>query len=69
MSVLYAPMLTEDRGLGSIVVSRKPAKPFTDTEISLIKSFADQAAIAIQNARMFNETQEALNSRPPPPTF
>ncbi len=63
MSVLYAPMLTEDRGLGSIVVSRKPAKPFTDTEISLIKSFADQAAIAIQNARMFNETQEALKQQ------
>ncbi|MGO9419744.1 GAF domain-containing protein [Roseiarcus sp.] len=60
MSVLYAPMLWEDRGVGSIVVSRKPAKPFSEKEIALVQSFADQAAIAIQNARMFRETQEAL---------
>ena len=55
LTVLYAPMLAEDRGLGSIVVSRQPAKPFTEKEIALVQSFADQAAIAIQNARLFNE--------------
>ena len=60
MTVLYAPMLSEDDGVGSIVVSRKPAKPFSDKEIALVQSFADQAAIAIQNARLFNETKEAL---------
>ncbi len=60
MSVLYAPMLSEGGGVGSIVVSRRPAKPFTDKEISLLQSFADQATIAIQNSRLFNETQEAL---------
>jgi GAF domain-containing protein/HAMP domain-containing protein len=60
MSVLYAPMLLDDRGVGSIVVSRKPARPFSDKEIALVQSFADQAAIAIQNTRLFNETQEAL---------
>ncbi len=63
MSVLYAPMLSEDRGVGSIVVSRKPAKPFSDKEIALLQSFADQAAIAIQNTRLFNETQEALEQQ------
>ena len=57
MSVLYAPMLSEDDGVGSIVVSRKPAKPFSEKEIALVQSFADQAAIAIQNARLFQETQ------------
>ncbi len=57
MTVLYAPMLWEDRGVGSIVVSRKPAKPFSDKEIELLQSFADQAAIAIQNARLFEALQ------------
>ena len=57
MTVLYAPMLLEDRGVGSIVVSRRPAKPFSDKEIALVQSFADQAVIAIQNARMFEEVQ------------
>ena len=57
MSVLYAPMLWEDRGVGSIVVSRKPAKPFSGREIALLQSFADQAAIAIQNARLFEAVQ------------
>ena len=63
MSVLYAPMLSEDHGVGSIVVSRTPARPFSDKEISLVQSFADQAAIAIQNTRLFNETQEALEQQ------
>ena len=57
ITVLYAPMLLEDRGVGSIVVSRMPARPFSEKEIALAQSFADQAAIAIQNARMFDEVQ------------
>ena len=53
-------MLWEDRGVGSLAVLRQPPKPFTDKELALLKTFGDQAVIAIQNARMFNETQEAL---------
>ena len=59
-TLLYAPMLWEDRGLGSILVVRSPPRPFSEREISLLQTFADQAAIAIENARLVNETQEAL---------
>ncbi len=54
-SLLYAPMLWEESGLGSIVVVRWPPKPFSDREQALLQSFADQAAIAIQNTRLFDE--------------
>ena len=57
MSVLYAPIISESRGVGSLVVTRRPKKPFTETEIEFIQSFADQAAIAIENARLFDEVQ------------
>ncbi|MFN0160864.1 MAG: GAF domain-containing protein, partial [Burkholderiales bacterium] len=59
-SMLIAPMLREDRGIGTIHLVRTPPRPFTDKEHALLKTFADQAVIAIQNARLFNETQEAL---------
>src|SRR5207344_2114523 len=59
-SVVFAPLVWEDRAIGSIFVARNTVSPFSDHEISLLKTFADQAAIAIQNARLFNETQEAL---------
>ncbi|HEX6019089.1 MAG TPA: GAF domain-containing protein, partial [Burkholderiaceae bacterium] len=62
-SLLIAPMLWEGRGIGALVVSRVPPTPFSDKEIELLKTFADQAVIAIQNARMFNETKEALEQK------
>ena len=57
-SLLYAPMLWEDRGVGSIVLSRQPPRPFSDKEIALLTTFADQAVIAIENARLFHEIQD-----------
>ncbi len=54
-----APMLWEGPGIGHIEVARMPPQPFTDKEIALLQTFADQAVIAIQNAKMFKETQEA----------
>ena len=59
VSLLYVPLIWKGQGIGAFEVARIPAKPFTDKEIALIKTFADQAVIAIQNAKMFKETQEA----------
>ena len=50
-------MLAKDSGGGSLVVTRRPKKPFTKAEIGLIQTFADQAVIAIENARLFEEVQ------------
>jgi GAF domain-containing protein len=62
-AAIGAPMLWEGRGIGSILVGRDYAGPFTEKEIALLKTFADQAVIAIQNARLFNETKEALDQQ------
>jgi len=59
-SIVWTPMLWEGRGVGSIAVLRQPPQSFSDKELALLATFGDQAVIAIQNARMFNETREAL---------
>jgi GAF domain-containing protein/CheY-like chemotaxis protein len=62
-SAVFAPMLWQGRGVGAVCVMRFPPVPFTDPEIELLETFADQAVIAIQNARLFNETKEALEQK------
>jgi signal transduction histidine kinase len=57
-SAIFAPMLWEARGVGVIFVGRDYTGPYTEKEISLLKTFSDQAVIAIQNARLFREIQE-----------
>src|SRR6202045_2539655 len=54
------PLRLEGRAIGSLIVHRDRLEPFTADELALQQSFADQAAIAIENARLFNETREAL---------
>ncbi|MGH6753455.1 MAG: GAF domain-containing protein, partial [Bradyrhizobium sp.] len=58
-AMAYAPMMWNERGIGAIGVSRLKGA-FRDKELALLQTFADQAVIAIQNARLFNETKEAL---------
>ncbi|HEX8012789.1 MAG TPA: GAF domain-containing protein [Casimicrobiaceae bacterium] len=58
-SAAWVPMLWEDRGIGSIMVVCQPPSPFTEKDETLLKTFADQAVIAIQNARLFKQAQEA----------
>jgi signal transduction histidine kinase len=57
-AAIYAPMLWEGKGLGVIWVARDYVGPFSDKDIALLKTFADQAVIAIQNARLFREIQD-----------
>ena len=59
-TAIYSPMFWEGRGIGSIAVFRQPPRPFSEKEEALLRTFSDQAVIAIQNARLFNETKEAL---------
>ena len=57
-TVLAIPMLRESVLLGGVVVGRTAVRPFTEREIALVQTFADQAAIAIENVRLFNEIQD-----------
>jgi signal transduction histidine kinase/CheY-like chemotaxis protein len=58
-TLLAAPMLRNDVSIGVITMSRGPdPKPFSDKQIELVTTFADQAVIAIENVRLFNEIQD-----------
>ena len=56
-SVLAVPLLKENDFIGTIVIHRKQVRPFTDKQITLVKTFADQAVIAIENVRLFQELE------------
>ena len=57
-TMLAAPLLREGRPFGTMLLRRTEVRPFTDKQIALSKIFADQAAIGIENVRLFKEIQE-----------
>jgi GAF domain-containing protein len=62
-SMVHVPLLKEDSVVGDIVIYRQEVRSFTDKQVDVVRNFAAQAVIAIENARLLNELQESLQQQ------